>query len=76
MRDPPTEPIEIDMNESLHFKFIDRDNIFVTFRAPEEGLVHTFDCSRKFAVPTRTSIMGSAQHSSRARLTSLSRLLV
>eukprot|EP00946_MAST-07B_sp_MAST-7B-sp1_P003669 g3669.t1 len=45
---PPTEPIEIDMNESLHFKFIDRDNIFVTFRAPEEGLVYTFDCSRKF----------------------------
>ncbi len=45
---PPTEPIEIDMNESLRFKFVDRDHIFVTFRAPEEGLVYTFDCSRKF----------------------------
>ena len=45
---PPAEPIEIDMNDQLRFKFVDRDNIFVTFRAPGEGLVYTFDCSQKF----------------------------
>ena len=45
---PPTEPIEIDMNESLHFKFVDRDHIFVTFRAAGEGLTYTFDCGQKF----------------------------
>ena len=45
---PPKEPIQIDLNESLRFKFVDRDHIFVTFRAPGEGLEYTFDCSRKF----------------------------
>ena len=45
---PPTEPIEINMNESLSFKFVDRDNIFVTFRAAGEGLTYTFDCGQKF----------------------------
>ena len=44
---PPTEPIEIDMNESLRFKFVDRDNIFVIFRAAGEGLTYTFDCGQK-----------------------------
>jgi hypothetical protein len=45
---PPTEPIEIDMNESLHFTFVDRDNIFVTFRSVGEGITYTFDCGQKF----------------------------
>jgi len=45
---PPTEPIEIDMNESLRFKFVDRDHIFVTFRSAGEGVTYTFDCGQKF----------------------------
>ena len=44
----PSEPIEIDMNESLSFKFVDRDHIFVKFRAAGEGVSYTFDCGQKF----------------------------